>query len=64
MWIAVGIVVAALVVFLLKYVFTTPGPNPFDKDTREPLKPLVNDHKVKNKVLKQGRSNGTVSKLT
>ncbi|XP_062389041.1 all-trans-retinol 13,14-reductase [Sardina pilchardus] len=54
MWITVGIIVAALVALLYKYVFGTPGPNPFDNDTREPLKPLVNDHKVKNKVLKQG----------
>ncbi|XP_076121144.1 all-trans-retinol 13,14-reductase [Alosa pseudoharengus] len=54
MWITVGIIAAALVAFVLKYVFSTSGPNPFDKDTREPLKPLVNDHKVKNKVLKQG----------
>ncbi|KAL2101213.1 hypothetical protein ACEWY4_002974 [Coilia grayii] len=54
MWITVGIIVVALVVFLLKYVFTTPGPNPFHQDTREPLKPIVTDHKVKNKVLKQG----------
>ncbi|XP_030649033.1 all-trans-retinol 13,14-reductase [Chanos chanos] len=54
MWITVGIIVVALVAFLFKYVFGTSGPNPFDIDTREPLKPLVTDKKVKNKVLKQG----------
>lgn len=62
MWITVGIIVAAwLVAFLLKYVVFGSGPNPFEKDTREPLKPLVTDKKVKNKVLKQGRLKGIVT---
>lgn len=57
MWVTVGIVVAAwLFVLLLKNVVFGSGPDPFEKDTREPLKPLVTDKKVKNKVLKQGRS--------
>lgn len=61
MWFTVGIIVVAawLVVFLLKNVVFRSGPNPFEKDTREPLKPLVTDMKLKNKVLKQGRSNGS-----
>ncbi|XP_062302192.1 all-trans-retinol 13,14-reductase-like [Osmerus eperlanus] len=54
MWIAVAVICAGLVAFLLKYAFGTSGPNPFDIDTREPLKPLVTDKKEKNKVLKQG----------
>ncbi|TWW70285.1 putative all-trans-retinol 13,14-reductase [Takifugu flavidus] len=37
-----------------KYVFGSSGPNPFEKDTREPLKPMVHNRKEKNKVLKQG----------
>lgn len=53
MWITVAIICAALVAYLLKSWFTS-GPNPFDVDTREPLKPLVSDKKEKNKVLKQG----------
>lgn len=57
MWISVAIISVALVVFILKYVFTTPGPNPFETDTREPLKKMVHDRKVKNKVLKQGELN-------
>lgn len=52
--ITVGIVCAALVVLLLKYVFGGRGPDPFEKDTREPLKKKVFDKKEKNKVLKQG----------
>ena len=55
MWIAVAVFCASLVAFLLKYVFGNSGPNPFDIDTREPLKPLVTDKKEKNKVLKQGK---------
>ena len=58
MWIAVAIICAGLVALILKYVFDafgTSGPNPFDIDTREPLKPLVTDMKEKNKVLKQGK---------
>ncbi|XP_066498154.1 all-trans-retinol 13,14-reductase [Hoplias malabaricus] len=54
MWIAVGLVFAALVLFLLKYAFGSSGPSPFDFDTREPLKPMVLERKQKNKVLKQG----------
>ncbi|XP_064844561.1 all-trans-retinol 13,14-reductase-like [Oncorhynchus masou masou] len=53
MWIIVAIICAALAALLYKYVFRTFGPNPFDIDTREPLKPLVTQ-KEKNKVLKQG----------
>uniref|UniRef100_A0A3Q0REV8 All-trans-retinol 13,14-reductase n=1 Tax=Amphilophus citrinellus TaxID=61819 RepID=A0A3Q0REV8_AMPCI len=52
--IAVGIICAALVILLLKYVFGGRGPNPFEKDSREPLKKRVYDKKEKNKVLKQG----------
>uniref|UniRef100_A0A8C8JX28 All-trans-retinol 13,14-reductase n=1 Tax=Oncorhynchus tshawytscha TaxID=74940 RepID=A0A8C8JX28_ONCTS len=54
MWIIVAIICAALAAILYKYVFRTSGPNPFDIDTREPLKPLVTQKKEKNKVLKQG----------
>lgn len=53
MLIVVGIISFALVIFILKYVFSS-GPNPFEKDTREPLKKMVHDRKQKNKVLKQG----------
>ncbi|MEQ2232018.1 hypothetical protein ILYODFUR_006767, partial [Ilyodon furcidens] len=42
------------VIFILKYVFGSSGPNPFEKDCREPLKKKVYDKKEKNKVLKQG----------
>lgn len=52
--IAVGIICAALVILLLKYVFGGRGPDPFEKDSREPLKKKVYDKKEKNKVLKQG----------
>ncbi|XP_027897821.1 all-trans-retinol 13,14-reductase-like [Xiphophorus couchianus] len=44
----------SLVIFILKYVFGYSGPNPFEKDCREPLKEKVYDKKEKNKVLKQG----------
>ncbi|KAJ4932534.1 hypothetical protein JOQ06_010952 [Pogonophryne albipinna] len=44
----------AFVIFVLKYVFGSSGPNPFEKDTREPVKKMVHDRKEKNKVLKQG----------
>uniref|UniRef100_A0A673W8N7 All-trans-retinol 13,14-reductase n=1 Tax=Salmo trutta TaxID=8032 RepID=A0A673W8N7_SALTR len=54
MWIIIAIICAALAAFLYNYVFRTSGPNPFDIDTREPLKPLVTQKKEKNKVLKQG----------
>lgn len=40
--------------FIFKYVFSGSGPNPFEVDTREPLKKMVHDRKEKNKVLKQG----------
>ncbi|XP_038151769.1 all-trans-retinol 13,14-reductase-like [Cyprinodon tularosa] len=43
-----------LVIFTLKYVFGSSGPNPFANDCREPLKEKVYDKKEKNKVLKQG----------
>ncbi|XP_045896579.1 all-trans-retinol 13,14-reductase [Micropterus dolomieu] len=49
-----GIICVALVIFILKYVFSSSGPNPFETDTREPLKKMVHDKKEKNKVLKQG----------
>uniref|UniRef100_A0A3Q1F9Z1 All-trans-retinol 13,14-reductase n=1 Tax=Acanthochromis polyacanthus TaxID=80966 RepID=A0A3Q1F9Z1_9TELE len=54
MWIIVPIILFAIVIFVLKYVFSSPGPNPFERDTREPLKKMVHDRKEKNKVLKQG----------
>uniref|UniRef100_A0A3P9NUV7 All-trans-retinol 13,14-reductase n=1 Tax=Poecilia reticulata TaxID=8081 RepID=A0A3P9NUV7_POERE len=44
----------SLVIFILKYVFGSSGPNPFEKDCREPLKEKVYDKKEKNKILKQG----------
>lgn len=55
--IAVAIICVGLAVFILKYVFSGSGPNPFEKDTREPLKKMVHDRKEKNKVLKQGELN-------
>ncbi|XP_056117566.1 all-trans-retinol 13,14-reductase [Rhinichthys klamathensis goyatoka] len=54
MWIAVVLISLALVAIVFKYLLTTSGPNPFGIDTREPLKPMVFDRKLKNKVLKQG----------
>lgn len=54
MWIAVVVISLALVAILFKCVLGTPGTNPFAIDTREPLKPMVFDRKLKNKVLKQG----------
>uniref|UniRef100_A0A3P8VR83 All-trans-retinol 13,14-reductase n=2 Tax=Cynoglossus semilaevis TaxID=244447 RepID=A0A3P8VR83_CYNSE len=54
MWIAVVVICVALVAFVFKYVFGSSGPNPFEKDTREPLKKMIFDKKEKNKVLKQG----------
>ncbi|CAL8274400.1 unnamed protein product [Lota lota] len=54
MWIVVALICLALVLFLLKYVFTTRAPNPFEIDTRESLRPIVFEKKEKNKVLKQG----------
>ncbi|XP_043955837.1 all-trans-retinol 13,14-reductase-like [Gambusia affinis] len=48
------IVLVILVIFTLKYVFSSPESNPFAKDCREPLKKKVYDEKTKNKVLKQG----------
>ncbi|XP_022528563.2 all-trans-retinol 13,14-reductase [Astyanax mexicanus] len=55
MWLAVGLVCAVLGVFLLlKNVLGSSGPNPFEFDTREPLKPMVVDKKERGKVLKQG----------
>ncbi|XP_067274944.1 all-trans-retinol 13,14-reductase [Pseudorasbora parva] len=53
MWIAVVLISLALVAIVFKYLWGTPGPNPFGIDTREPLKPML-DRKLKNKVLKQG----------
>uniref|UniRef100_A0A673K2T1 All-trans-retinol 13,14-reductase n=1 Tax=Sinocyclocheilus rhinocerous TaxID=307959 RepID=A0A673K2T1_9TELE len=54
MWIAVVVISLALVAIMFKYVLGTPGPSPFAIDTREPLKPMMLDRKLKNKVLKQG----------
>ncbi|XP_053707783.1 all-trans-retinol 13,14-reductase-like [Synchiropus splendidus] len=54
MWFTVVIFSVALVVFICKYVYGPRGPNPFEVDTREPLKPMVHVRKEKNKVLKQG----------
>lgn len=54
MWVSVLIISVALVIFILKYVFGSSGPNPFETDSREPLKKMVHDRKEKNKVLKQG----------
>uniref|UniRef100_A0A3B3ZC23 All-trans-retinol 13,14-reductase n=1 Tax=Periophthalmus magnuspinnatus TaxID=409849 RepID=A0A3B3ZC23_9GOBI len=53
MWISVAIVCAVLLALILKYIFTTPGPNPFARDSREPVRGIV-PRKEKNKVLKQG----------
>ncbi|XP_072550131.1 all-trans-retinol 13,14-reductase-like [Salminus brasiliensis] len=54
MWLALGLVCVVLLVLLLKYAIGSSGPNPFQFDSREPLKPMVLEKKEKNKVLKQG----------
>ncbi|KAM9744787.1 all-trans-retinol 13,14-reductase [Menidia menidia] len=54
MWVIVLISCVALITVILKYVFFSSGPDPFEKDSREPLKPMVHDKKELNKVLKQG----------
>uniref|UniRef100_A0A1A7XQJ3 All-trans-retinol 13,14-reductase n=1 Tax=Iconisemion striatum TaxID=60296 RepID=A0A1A7XQJ3_9TELE len=54
MFAVVAIIFIFLVVFILKHVFGGSGPNPFEKDCREPLKKMVFDKKERNKVLKQG----------
>uniref|UniRef100_A0A1A8PEV4 All-trans-retinol 13,14-reductase n=1 Tax=Nothobranchius pienaari TaxID=704102 RepID=A0A1A8PEV4_9TELE len=54
MFAVVAIILIFLVVFILKHVFGSSGPNPFEKDCREPLKKMVFDKKERNKVLKQG----------
>ncbi|CAJ1076264.1 all-trans-retinol 13%2C14-reductase [Xyrichtys novacula] len=51
---SLGLICVALIIFLYKYVFGNSGPNPFETDTREPLREMVHDRKEKNKVLKQG----------
>uniref|UniRef100_A0A7N8WPI8 All-trans-retinol 13,14-reductase n=2 Tax=Mastacembelus armatus TaxID=205130 RepID=A0A7N8WPI8_9TELE len=51
---SVVIILVALIVVIIKYVFSSRGPNPFETDTREPLKKMVHDKKEKKKVLKQG----------
>lgn len=62
MLLSVGIISVALVVLVLKYVFGSSGPNPFEKDTRVPVKQIVHNRKEKNKVLKQGEfKNNAVS---
>ena len=45
-------------VFALSVMFNIPkpGPNPFKRDCRKPPKPLVMDHKARDKVLKQGKN--------
>lgn len=62
MLLSVAIISVCLVAFILKYVFSGSGPNPFETDTREPLKKMVHDRKEKNKVLKQGESKGPAGK--
>lgn len=54
MLLGVAIISVALAIFILKYVLSSSGPNPFETDTREPLKKMVHDRKEKKKVLKQG----------
>ncbi|XP_061761456.1 all-trans-retinol 13,14-reductase [Nerophis ophidion] len=54
MWITVAFICVALLALVLKYVFTSPGLNPFEVDSRQALKPMVLNRKEKNKVLKQG----------
>lgn len=58
MLLSVAIISVCLIVFIFKYVFGGSGPNPFETDTREPLKKMVHDRKEKNKVLKQGELKG------
>ena len=43
-------------VFALSLFFNVPkpGPNPFKKDSRRPVEPLVKDQKVRDRLLKQG----------
>lgn len=57
MWVLVSVISTVLIIFMLKYFFGSYGPNPFEKDCREPLKKRVYDKKEKNKVLKQGEFN-------
>lgn len=57
MLLTVAVISVAFVIFIVKYVFGNSGPNPFETDTREPLKKMVHDRKEKNKVLKQGERN-------
>lgn len=54
MLLSAAFISVVLVVYIIKYVFGRAGPNPFEKDTRVPLKPMVLNRKEKNKVLKQG----------
>lgn len=54
MLLTVALIFVFLLVFIYKYAFGSSGPNPFETDTREPLKKMVHDRKEKNKVLKQG----------
>lgn len=58
MWFGVTVGIVALFIFIFKYALGSSGPNPFEKDTREPLKKQVFDKKEKNKVLKQGELTG------
>ncbi|CAL9692988.1 unnamed protein product [Knipowitschia caucasica] len=53
MWVGVAIVCVVILALILKYVFTAPGPNPFEIDTREGVREILTK-KEKNKVLKQG----------
>lgn len=57
MFLSLVILSVAVLTFVLKYVFSSSGPNPFEEDTREPLKKMVHDRKQKNEVLKQGELN-------
>lgn len=54
MLLSVALISVCLLIFIYKYAFGSSGPNPFETDTREPLKKMIHDRKEKNKVLKQG----------
>uniref|UniRef100_A0A3Q3EMY2 All-trans-retinol 13,14-reductase n=1 Tax=Labrus bergylta TaxID=56723 RepID=A0A3Q3EMY2_9LABR len=54
MLLGLGTICVVLVIYILKYVFWSSGPNPFETDTREPVRKMVHDQKEKKKVLKQG----------
>lgn len=54
MLLSVALISVCLLIFIYKYAFGSSGPNPFETDSREPLKKMIHDRKEKNKVLKQG----------